>query len=399
MTSGLTDGELRDRLAPLRQELAGDRVLVLVPDLTRSAPVPRTLRLLGEVLERWDVLVALGTHQPLPPDRLATLTGPVPDGVTVHQHAWGDPEAYAVLGEIPAAEVAELSGGLLEVPVPVRLNRLVTGYDTVLVAGPVFPHEVVGFSGGNKYFVPGVAGPEVIDVTHWLGALLTSRDIIGVPGVTPVRAMIDRAAALVPARRRCLAYVVGFGDGPPVEGAWVGTPEVAWKAAAELAARTHVRYLDRPCSRVLSLVSTRYDDLWTAAKGVYKVEPVVADGGEVVLYAPHVTAFSVTHGELLAEVGFHTRDYFLADWERWRAVPWAVLAHSTHVTGAGTMDPVAGERPRMRVTLATGIPAEACRAHNLGYRDPATVDPDGWAADPDTLVVPEAGEILFRLRP
>src|SRR5690242_4757477 len=223
MTSGLSDAELRERIAPLRDELAGDRVLVLIPDLTRSAPVPRTLRLLGEVLERWDVLVALGTHQPLPPDRLAALTGPLPAGVTVHQHAWDDPDSYADLGELPAAEVAELSGGLLEVPVRVRLNRLVTGYDTVLVAGPVFPHEVVGFSGGNKYFVPGVAGPEVIDVTHWLGALLTSRDIIGVPGVTPVRAVIDRAAALVPARRRCLAYVVGFGDGPPVEGAWVGT--------------------------------------------------------------------------------------------------------------------------------------------------------------------------------
>jgi hypothetical protein len=32
------------------------------------------------------------------------------------------------------------------------------------------------------------------------------------------------------------------------------------------------------------------------------------------------------------------------------------------------------------------------------YLDPAEVDPDAWAADPDTLVVPQAGEVLYRLR-
>jgi hypothetical protein len=51
----------------------------------------------------------------------------------------------------------------------------------------------------------------------------------------------------------------------------------------------------------------------------------------------------------------------------------------------------------VQVTLATGIPPEVCRAANLGYLDPATVDVAAYEADPGTLVVPRAGEVLFRL--
>ena len=80
-----------------------------------------------------------------------------------------------------------------------RLNRLILDYDLLLVCGPVFPHEVIGFSGGNKYFFPGIAGAEIIHFTHWLGALLTSYQIIGTLD-TPVRRVIDRAAALIPHR-------------------------------------------------------------------------------------------------------------------------------------------------------------------------------------------------------
>jgi nickel-dependent lactate racemase len=264
-----------------------------------------------------------------------------------------------------------------------------------LVVGPVFPHEVVGFSGGNKYFFPGVAGQAVIDLSHWLGALLTSYALIGTRGTTPVRALIDRAAALVPTRRLCLALVVRDG----VRAVAFGTPEQAWAEAAEVSARVHVRYLDRPYRRVLALVPPMYPDMWTAAKGMYKLEPVVADGGTLVLYAPHVVDFSVTHGDVLAQVGYHVRDYFLGQWERFSGLPRGVLAHSTHLRGVGTWDAATGEHPRVDVVLATGIAPERCAAHALGYLDPRAVDPERWARDPDTLVVPHAGELLHRLGP
>src|SRR5690606_8033853 len=102
-------------------------------------------------------------------------------GTTVANHEWWVPDQLVTVGEIGADEIAAASGGLLSEPVVVRLNRHVVEHDVALVLGPVFPHEVVGFSGGNKYFFPGVAGPEIIDQTHWLGALITSAEIIGTP--------------------------------------------------------------------------------------------------------------------------------------------------------------------------------------------------------------------------
>ena len=168
-------------------------------------------------------------------------------------------------------------------------------------------------------------------------------------------------------------------------------------AAAQVSAETHVRYLDAPVRRVLSVMPEKYDDIWTAAKGFYKLEPVVADGGEVILYAPHITRISAMHPEI-EEIGYHCRDYFTGQWERFRHLHWGVLAHSTHLRGAGTWDPERGERCRLRVTLATGIPEDVVRRANLGYLDPAEVDVETFRSDGETFVVPEAGEVLFRLR-
>jgi lactate racemase len=150
---------------------------------------------------------------------------------------------------------------------------------------------------------------------------------------------------------------------------------------------------------VLSIMPEQYDDIWTAAKGMYKLEPVIADGGEVIIYAPHITEFSYTHGKVLAEVGYHVRDYFVKQWDRFANYPTGVLAHSTHLRGIGDYDSATGERPRIRVTLATGISAARCAAHNLGYLDPATINPEDYAdrEAEGVLLVRKAGEMLYRL--
>jgi lactate racemase len=164
-----------------------------------------------------------------------------------------------------------------------------------------------------------------------------------------------------------------------------------------VSAQAHIRYLEAPVRRVLSLIPAKYDDMWTGAKGFYKVEPIVADGGQVVLYAPHIREISATHPQI-AQIGYHCRDYFVKQWDRFKDLHWGDLAHSTHLRGAGTYDEVHGERDRVTVTLATGISEHVTRGVNLDYLDPAEVDPALWAADPDTLVVPDAGEDLYRLR-
>jgi nickel-dependent lactate racemase len=409
---GLGDGSLTpeelgslasDGLARLPVE--GRRVLTLIPDGTRTMPMPFLFgvleRELGRRVSALDFLVALGTHPPLSDERLGRLVGRQVTGGRagerrVLNHVWDDPETFVALGTIPAREIEELTGGRLSQDVPVALNRLILDYDHILICGPVFPHEVVGFSGGTKYLFPGIAGPGIINFTHWLGALITNHAVIGTRD-TPVRAVIDRAAGLVDRPLSLLAPIVTH-DG--VAGLFCGDVRETWEAAAALSARRHVVWVRRPFRRVLSVMPTLYDDLWTAGKGMYKVEPAVADGGEVVIYAPHVSEVSYTHGRLLDEIGYHCRDYFVKQWDRYRHYPGGVLAHSTHVKGAGRYDGATGvETPRIAVTLATGIPPERCRRINLGHLDATTVDPDAWAADAadDVLVVPRAGEHLYRV--
>ena len=402
----LSETEVRELVAEAlgRLDLAGKRVLAIIPDGTRTTSTPLLFRLfrelLGERVAALDYLVALGTHLAMDDAALSRLLGvSVRDGRSgqsrIHNHTWDRPETLVNLGRIPADEVETISDGRLSLEVPVRVNRLAVEYDHLLMCGPVFPHEVVGFSGGNKYFFPGIAAPEMINVTHWLGALITSMAMIGVAD-TPVRALIDRAASLIPTPRSCFAMVM---HGQSLHGLYIGSMLQAWRSATALSAKLGIVYVDKPLRRVLSVMPELYDDLWTAAKGMYKMEPAIADGGEVIIYAPHITEVSYAHGKNLDEVGYHVRDYFVKQWDAFKDYPWGVLAHSTHLRGAGTYEE-AVERPRIRVTLATGIPRERCERIGLGYLDPSTIDPEAWAGreDEGILLVRRAGEVLYRVK-
>lgn len=409
-TRTLTEADVRAALSSAfdSQPLDGKRVLAIIPDGTRTAPIPLLFRLLnetlGERLARLDYLVALGTHPPMLPHAINRLVGMAEQEraaryptVAIYNHEWDRPDALITIGSISCAETQRLTDGLLSDEVPVTLNRRILDYDALLICGPVFPHEVAGFSGGAKYLFPGIAGADIINFTHWLGALATSMRTIGVRD-TPIRRVIHRALELVPKPVYCAALVMRE---EALHGLYLGTPVEAFEAAAVLSAELNIIYKPHPYVNVLSMPAERYDDLWTAAKAMYKTEPVVADGGEVIIYAPHLTEVSYTHGALIDRIGYHVRDYFLRQWDDFKDVPGGILAHSTHVKGAGTFDPRTGiETPRIRVTLATGISEERCRRINLGYRDWHEIRPKDWSnrEDEGYLLVPHAGEMLYQLR-
>jgi lactate racemase len=386
--------------------LTGKRVLTIIPDGTRTMPMPLMFQLLQEEIgtqaAACDYLIALGTHSLMSEAQLTRLLGcPVVNGscgnARVFNHRWDLPGTFVDLGTIRADKVAEASGGLLSEPILVKINRLLFDYDQVLICGPVFPHEVVGFSGGNKYLFPGVSSGEIINQTHWLGALLGSYNLIGTHH-TPVRALIDQAAEKITVPVACFALVLRKQE---IAGIYFGAAQEAWKAAAALSAQEHVRWEDRPFRRVLSVLPEMYDDIWTGAKGMYKLEPAIANGGEVVIYAPHITEFSYTHGAFLDRIGYHCRDYFLKQWDRFVDVPRGVIAHSTHLIGQGTYDaPTGVESLRIKVTLATSIPEARCRRLNLNYIDPRSIRFEDWQGreSEDVKLIPHAGETLYRLK-
>ena len=281
----------------------------------------------------------------------------------VVNHEWWKPETFAHLGTVPAARVAELSEGRMSEDVEVLLNRAVVDHDVALVVGPVLPHEVVGMSGGNKYFFPGVAGQKIIDVSHWLGALITSAEIIGTTGLTPVRALINDGAALIPAERWAFSVVTteqetetsGRGSSG-LHSISFGDCISSWASAAEVSAATHVTYLEAPVRRVLSIIPEMYDEIWTGAKGFYKLEPVVADGGEVILYAPHIPRDRL-------EPSTDPRDRLSLP----RLLREAVGALQGRALGCpGALDPPAGGRDIRR---GDG-PGTATGTRHPGHRDP-----------------------------
>lgn len=382
------------------------RVIVIVPDATRTAPVALLFKTLfeqiGAVTREFDILIALGTHQPMSEEAICQrLEINIEErrskyaGVRFFNHAWDNPEALRNLGTIPADEIRELSNGLFSMDVPVEVNKLLFNYDQIIIIGPVFPHEVVGCSGGNKYLFPGVSGPEVLNFFHWLGAVVTNPMIIGNKW-TPVRKVVDRAAKMVAVPKLCFCMVVDKGE---LAGLFAGTPEGAWDQASNLSRARHIIFKNRPFHTVLSCAPAMYGELWTGGKAMYKLEPVVADGGELIIYAPHIQEVCVAHGKTLHEVGYHCRDYFLKQWDKFKHYPWGVIAHSSHVHGIGTFENGV-ETPRVRVTLATGIPPEVCRKINLGYRDPRTINVEDYAnrEDEGVLLVRKAGEMLYQLK-
>jgi nickel-dependent lactate racemase len=393
----------------LEKQFNGQRVLVLIPDHTRSLPLPFLFRVLVNILNdtsKLDFMVALGTHPPLSEENLNKLVGVSAEEreacyshIGLLNHTWNDPTSLVSIGAFEQDQIKAIAGDnwhpSLPTHIDICLNKTALEYDQILILGPTFPHEVVGFSGGTKYVFPGISGPDMINATHWLGAL---SGVVGTIGFkdTHVRAMIDAAAAKLTIPLTLIALVV---EDHNLSGLFIGDKLSTWSAAADLSAQRHIRWFDEPFQRVLSCAPAMYDELWTCAKAMYKLEPATAMGGEVIIYAPHLETISHVHGKYIQEIGYHILPYFLSDWEHFKHVPLGVLAHSTHLRGSGVMENGI-EKPNVKVTLASRIPAEECAGLNLGYLDPASIDIEEWQGHESEgiLYVPKAGEILYRCK-
>ena len=406
----LTDDVIKSTLyRGLEKQFTNQRVLVLIPDHTRSLPLPFLFKQLVMVLadsKQLDFMVALGTHPPLSPDALNKLVGITQEERTTTyklvgllNHDWENPEALTQIGVLEKAQIQQIAGDVwhpsLGDDTPININRKALEYDHIIILGPTFPHEVVGFSGGAKYLFPGISGAEMINTTHWLGALITILDTIGIKE-TPMREMINQATEYVATPITLISMVV-VGSG--LAGLFIGDYLSAWGQAADLSSKRHIRWVDTPFQRVLSTAPTMYDELWTAAKAMYKLEPAIADGGEVIVYAPHLDTVSHVHNKYIYEAGYHVRDYYIKQWDKFKHIPLGVLAHGTHLRGSGIYENGA-EHARIKVSLASKVSPQDCQTLSLGYYDPDTINADNWLnrEDEGVLFVPKAGELLFKVR-
>jgi nickel-dependent lactate racemase len=384
----------------------GERVLAIIPDKTRDDNTHQLFPIATEFLTQrgvrsFDALVAQGTHPPMSEAQKLAKIGNTDFRGSIFDHRWDEPEELITLGELSADLTRELTGGLIDQAVPVTINKLLAPgvYDTVLVFGATVPHEVAGFAGGAKYFFPGVAGPELTHTTHWLGALAGIENIIG-RVETPTRRLIEAAADLIPARIISLNTVVSRNDGELTTYAlFAGEIKDAFRRAAEVSRQVHIRYTRRKYKRVVALLDPHYDELWVGGKASYKLGAIIEEGGELIIYAPHLTKLSETHGALIEKYGYapleSVRDMLGVSQELRENL--CIAAHLAHVAYAGRIDTEGKIVPRYRITMASGLDEETCRRVNLGYIDYRSFDYESMRADRDTLIVADAGRDLYQV--
>jgi len=384
----------------------GERVLAVIPDKTRDDNTHQLFPIAAEFLTKrgvasFDALVAQGTHPPMSAAQKFSKIGTTDFRGSLFDHRWDDPDELITLGELSAEMVHKLTDGLIDHAVPVSINKLLAPgiYDTVLVFGATVPHEVAGFAGGAKYFFPGVAGPELTHTTHWLGALAGIENIIG-RVETPTRRLIEAAADLIPARIISLNTVVSRNNGELVTYAlFAGDIKEAFRRAAEVSRQVHIRYTGRKYKRVVALLDPHYDELWVGGKASYKLGAIIEEGGELIIYAPHLTKLSETHGALIEKYGYapleSVRDMLGVSQELRENL--CIAAHLAHVAYAGRLDQNGTVVPRYRITMASGLDEETCRRVNLGYLNYRTFDYEGMRSDPDTLIVSDAGRDLYQV--
>ena len=411
--SDLSPSNLQDILVDALSDISpGSSVLAIIADKTRddntSIVFPLASRILHEKkVKKYDALVAQGTHSPMTDHEKRIKVGAQNAQIKglgqIFDHEWANPQKLTSIGKLEDTKVKEITGGLLDKPINLTVNHLLaTGqYDSIVIFGTTMPHEVAGFSGGAKYFFPGVAGPELTHATHWLGALASIEKVIG-RIETPTRHLFEAAADFIPARVITLNSVVSR-DHTRLRtyGLFCGDFRQAIRKAADVSKHVHIKYTGRKYRRVVALLDEHLEDMWVGGKASYRLGPVIEEGGELIIYAPHLHSISDVHGKLIRKYGYHPleriRELVAQSGELQENL--CVAAHLAHVSFAGRKTADGSVVPRYKITLSSALPAEDCLEVNFGHLDPKEFKRENYQGDPDTLIVEDAGRDLYLVKP
>jgi nickel-dependent lactate racemase len=391
------------------------RVLAIISDKTRDDNTDLLFPIAAQILAdkkiaKLDALVAQGTHSPMTEAEKLSKIGAksfadIPNLQNIFDHEWSNPEKLTTIGELSAEKVREVTDGLFSEPIPLTINKLLApgNYDCVLIFGATVPHEVAGFAGGAKYFFPGVAGAELTHATHWLAALATIENIIG-RIETPTRHLIEAAADFVSAKVISFTSVVSRNDENCLQthALFAGDFRLALRRAAEVSRQIHIKYTGRKYKRVVALLDEHYEELWLGGKASYRLGGIIEEGGELIIYAPHLHCISETHGEFIEKFGGYAplenvKELVAQSGELQANL--CVAAHLAHVAYAGRTDENGEIQTRFKITLASKVDAETCRRVNLGFMDYQAFRLADYESDSDILIVERAGRDLYLVAP
>lgn len=379
------------------------KVLAVIPDTSRDDNTHILFPLIDEILRSrrvqcFDALVAQGTHPPISGAEKLEKIGLDDFAGNIFDHEWDNPAQLTNIGRLDADVAAKASGGEFAQSIDLTINRLILDYDLILVLGATVPHEVAGFSGGAKYFFPGISGADLTNATHWIAALAGIENIIG-RIETPTRHLIELAADHINAEIINFSSSVSRNSGSELvtHALFAGDLRLSFRGAAEVSREINVKFIDRIYERVIAVLDKHYTDLWTGGKASYKLGGLIEDGGELVIYAPHLTKLSETHGAAVEKFGYapieQVKEWAAGSHELQKNL--CVAAHLAHVSYSGSgADP---KRPKYKITMASGLSDPLCKKVGLGFADHENFDLAAASDDAETLVIQNAGRDLYLL--
>jgi nickel-dependent lactate racemase len=310
----LSSSELRDLVFAALEKLGPRKnVLAIPPDYTRFASRAGELtrfawEFFGENLRA--ILPAVGTHHAMSPEQIAAMFREIPREL-FHTHKWR--EDVETIGIVPAEFIREQSEGKLDYDWPAQVNRLIIsgGFDLILSLGQVVPHEVAGMANYNKNILVGTGGPDSINRSHYLGAVYGMERMMG-RADNPVRRVLNYADSHF-LNELPIVYaltVVGRNaSGATVSrGLFIGDDLECFNAASELSLRVNFTMMPEPLKKaVVYLDPGEYHSTWLGNKAIYRTRMAMADGGELLILAPGVSAFGEDPriDKLIRKYGYH----------------------------------------------------------------------------------------------
>jgi nickel-dependent lactate racemase len=250
---------------------------ISVCDITRPAPNSRTLPPLlsrlhaaGIPVEGITILIATGLHRPATAEEIQTIVGPeIAATYRVVNHDAHDFAQHRPLGSTGRGT-------------PVYVDERFLAADLHITLGFIEQHLMLGFSGGRKLIVPGLAAQQTIQVIHsprfMREPLATEGSIAG----NPLHAELLEAARMA---RHDFILDVTLTQERRISGVFAGDPVKAHAAGVDFLERTSLERLPQPADAVITSGAGYPLDLtfYQSTKGISAAEHIVRPGGRILL--------------------------------------------------------------------------------------------------------------------
>lgn len=318
--SGISDEALESELhAYFKEYQEAKRVLLLPPDISRlHSHAGKITNILYSYFSKAqiDIMPALGTHMPMSDREISKMFGSLPRNRFV-DHDWRN-ETVKV-GEVSADYIKEISDGFMETAIAVEVNRrlLNAEYDLIVSVGQVVPHEVSGFANYTKNILVGCGGSNMINNSHYLGALYGMERIMG-RSDNPVRKLYNFAAqrflSHIPLKY-VLTVTTAAECGVNVEAVSIGTGDELFYNTAKISQAKNLTFLEKPIKKaVVYLEPGKFKTTWVGNKAIYRTRMAIADGGELLVIAPDLERCGedLENDRLIKKYGYICRDEVVA---------------------------------------------------------------------------------------